>query len=351
LNEGDTVFFAVDVKNIFQYDMDSLLISYWIEDKDRVKHPITYARQDSLKVGETLRDTISFSTIGYGGINSLWMEVNPYVNGSLVITDQPEQEHFNNLIQVPFFVKRDAQNPILDVTFDGVHILNNDIVSPTPEIVISLKDENPYLLMDSDADTSRFGIYIVNPDGQQMKIPFVDGDGNTLMQWIPANSDNKRFRIIYPAQFENNGEYTLLVQGTDRSGNLSGDLSYEVKFEVIRESSITNMMNYPNPFTSNTRFVFTLTGEEVPDDLLIQIMTVAGRVVKQIDETELGEIRIGRNITSYAWDGTDDFGDPLANGVYLYKVIVKSKGEDMNHRESGADNYFQKEFGKMYLMR
>ncbi|MGC6433525.1 MAG: C25 family cysteine peptidase [Crocinitomicaceae bacterium] len=351
LNEGDTVFFAVDVKNIFKYDMDSLLISYWIEDKDRVKHPITYVRQDSLKVKETLRDTISFSTIGYGGINSLWMEVNPYINGSLVITDQPEQEHFNNLIQVPFFVKRDNQNPILDVTFDGIHILNNDIVSPTPEIVITLKDENPYLLMDSDADTSRFGIYIVNPDGQQVKIPFLDGDGNTVMQWIPANSDNKRFKIIYPSEFEKDGEYTLLVQGTDRSGNLSGDLSYEVKFEVVRESSITNMMNYPNPFTSSTRFVFTLTGEEVPDDILIQIMTVAGRVVKQIDESELGEIRIGRNITSYAWDGTDDFGDPLANGVYLYKVIVKSNGENMKRRESGSDKYFQKEFGKMYLMR
>ena len=185
----------------------------------------------------------------------------------------------------------------------------------------------------------------------QVKIPFLDGDGNTVMQWIPANSDNKRFKIIYPSEFEKDGEYTLLVQGTDRSGNLSGDLSYEVKFEVVRESSITNMMNYPNPFTSSTRFVFTLTGEEVPDDILIQIMTVAGRVVKQIDESELGEIRIGRNITSYAWDGTDDFGDPLANGVYLYKVIVKSNGENMKRRESGSDKYFQKEFGKMYLMR
>ena len=36
------------------------------------------------------------------GNNSLWMEINPYVNGSLVITDQPEQYHFNNLLQVPF---------------------------------------------------------------------------------------------------------------------------------------------------------------------------------------------------------------------------------------------------------
>jgi len=351
LDEGDTVRFAVDIRNIYKYDMDSLLVSYSIEDKNRVKHALSYPRLDSLRVGETIRDTITFSTVGFGGINSLWMEVNPYVNGSFIQTDQLEQQHFNNLLQVPFFVRTDDKNPILDVTFDGVHILNGDIVSPSPEIVITLKDENPYLIMNSDADTSRFGIYIINPEGVQTKIPFVDGSGNAVMQWIPADASNLRFKIIYPSIFEEDGKYTLLVQGSDRSGNLSGDLSYSVQFEVIRESSITNMMNYPNPFSSSTRFVFTLTGEEIPDDIQIQILTVTGRVVKNIDEGELGQLRIGRNITTYSWDGTDDFGDPLANGVYLYKVIVKSKGKDMKHRNSEADSYFKSEFGKMYLMR
>ena len=68
--------------------------------------------------------------------------------------------------------------------------------------------------------------------------------------------------------------YTLLVQGTYRSGNLSGDLEYRISFEIIRESSITKLMNYPNPFTSKTRFVFTLTGTNVPDEMIIQIMTI-----------------------------------------------------------------------------
>jgi len=141
------------------------------------------------------------------------------------------------------------------------------------------------------------------------------------------------------------------VQGTDRSGNLSGDYEYKVEFEVIHESTITNMMNYPNPFSTSTRFVFTLTGSQEPDDILIRIMTVSGRVVREITEDQLGPIQIGRNITEYAWDGTDEFGDPLANGVYLYTVQVKINGEDIKHRESGADQYFKKSFGKMYLLR
>ena len=110
-------------------------------------------------------------------------------------------------------------------------------------------------------------------------------------------------------------------------------------------------MNYPNPFSTSTKFVFTLTGSKVPEDIIIQILTVTGKVIREITEDELGQIYIGRNVTEYAWDGTDEFGDALANGVYLYRVLSQLDGDKIKHRDSGADKYFKKEFGKMYLMR
>ena len=351
LSEGQQVQFAVDVKNIFNIPMDSLLVSYWIEDANQVKHPIPYLRQDSLLVGETMRDTISFSTLGLAGMNTLWMEVNPYVASGSSVTDQPEQVHFNNLIQIPFMVNGDNLHPILDVTFNGRHILNGDIIAPESEVLITLKDENQFQIMNDVSDTTLFGIYLTDPDGNQKRIPFVDGNGNTVMQWIPAETQNKRFKIVYPALFEKDGKYTLFVQGSDRSGNASGDMEYRISFEVIHESMITYMMNYPNPFSTSTKFVFTLTGNEVPDEMIIQIMTVSGKVVREITEDELGPIQIGRNISEYSWDGTDEFGDPLANGVYLYTVKAQINGEDIKHMESGADSHFKKEFGKMYILR
>jgi hypothetical protein len=351
LSEGQDVSFAVDIKNIFSIPMDSLLVSYWVEDANQIKHAIAYARQAPLAVGATFRDTVVFSTIGLTGLNTFWMEVNPYVNGSLYQTDQPEQAHFNNLIQLPFSVTNDNVHPILDVTFNGRHILNNDLVSPQSEIVISLKDDNPFLLMNDISDTTLFGVYITDPKGIQQRIPFIDDQGNTVMQWIPADAQNKRFKIIYPALFSQDGTYQLSVQGSDRSGNLSGDNAYKINFEIEHESSITYLMNYPNPFSTSTRFVFTLTGSEVPDELLIQILTVSGRVVREITEDQLGPIYIGRNISEFAWDGTDEFGDPLANGVYLYRVKATINGEEIKHRSSGADQHFEKSFGKMYLMR
>ncbi len=351
IQEGEDIQFAVDVRNIFDIDMDSLLITYWVEDANLTKYPISYPRQDSLRVGETLRDTITFNTKGLNGTSLFWMEVNPYVNGSIYVTDQPEQEHFNNLLQIPFYVTRDEINPLLDVTFDGRHILNGDIVNPYSEVLITLKDENPFMVMDDVSDTTLFGVYLTDPLGNQKAIPFVDGAGNTVMQWIPAEPQHKRFKIVWPAEFDMDGTYTLYVQGADRSGNLSAELEYRVSFEVIHESTITAMMNYPNPFSTSTRFVFTLTGSELPDDIQIQIMTVTGRVVREITEHEIGPLYIGRNVTEFAWDGTDQFGDPLANGVYLYRVKAQINGETIKHRESGADQYFKKEFGKMYLMR
>ena len=125
----------------------------------------------------------------------------------------------------------------------------------------------------------------------------------------------------------------------------------KIQFEVINKSTITNIFNYPNPFSTSTRFVFTLTGSELPEDMRIQIITVTGKVVREITQAELGPLHVGNNVTEFAWDGTDMYGDKLANGVYFYRVIAKLGGGSIEHRETDADNLFHKGFGKMYIIR
>lgn len=152
LQEGQMLTFSFDIDNISDWHMDSLLVNYWIEDANHNLVPISYPRQDSLRVGQTISDTISVATDDLIGINSLWVEVNPYaINGQ---PDQPEMYHFNNIGQIPFHVEADNENPILDVTFNGYHILNGDLVDPKSEIVITLKDENDFYIMNEESDTS-----------------------------------------------------------------------------------------------------------------------------------------------------------------------------------------------------
>ncbi len=80
-------------------------------------------------------------------------------------------------------------------------------------------------------------------------------------------------------------------------------------------------------------------------------MTVTGKIVREVTQDELGPIKIGNNLSSFEWDGKDEYGDQLANGVYLYKVFVKKNGEYLETRTTAADKAFHKGFGKIYLLR
>jgi hypothetical protein len=342
LLEGENLKLSIAAHNIGEYDMDSLLIRYWVIDKDRNPHPYVYHRKEIHPVGDTLIDTLNYSTIGFTGLNQLWIELNPD-------NDQPEQYHFNNIGDLYFYVDADRINPLLDVTFDGVHILNGDIVSSKPEIQIKLKDENKFLALN---DTSAFKVFMKTPGNSDEKlIPFKSSTGEDIMTFIPAVLPSNSCKILFNGDFPVDGEYSLRVQAKDVSKNKSGEYDYQTTFEVINKSTITGVMNWPNPFSTATHFVFTLTGSEIPTYFKIQIMTITGKVVREIGLDELGSIHIGRNITEYAWDGKDEYGDQLANGVYLYRVTTNIMGKTIDKMQSGADQYLTKEFGKMYLIR
>jgi hypothetical protein len=292
----------------------------------------------ALKPDSTVGFSYEFSSKGWIGENKIQAFVNPSL--------QAEQYYQNNIIEAEFAVNADKLNPVLDVTVDGNHIMDGEIVSPSPMIVVSLKDENKVLIMN---DTSSVDLFLKGPcSGCQFeKISLNNSD---IISWGQASAGVNNFKIEYNPKNLKDGIYTLRVQGSDVSGNKSGSQAYEVTFEVINESAVTNIYPYPNPFSTSTRFVFTITGSKIPEDMKIQIMTVTGKVVREINKAELGPLKIGNNRTEYAWDGKDEFGDQLANGVYLYKVEIKGQ-EDFTHRKTAGDKAFKKNFGKIYLLK
>ena len=74
-------------------------------------------------------------------------------------------------------------------------------------------------------------------------------------------------------------------------------------------------------------------------------MTISGKVVKEITGEELGPLHMGRNLTRYKWNGTDEFGDKLANGVYLYTIKTSDKEFEINNP------YSKNNFGKLVIIR
>jgi hypothetical protein len=355
--QGQKIAFSLAFKNISPVAFDSLNIKFAITNiASNVTDTVIIPKGKALVSGDTLivRDTIN--TTKYPGNNLLYVMVNPY-------NDQPEQYFFNNSIYQNFYVIPDKYDPLLDVTFDGVHILNNDLVSSKPKISIKLTDESKSLLL---TDTSLIKVQVFFPDpngGSGTLITYHFGDSMQFIPAIPGSAQNTA-TINLTGNFPVDGQYELIVSGKDVEGNPTGNLEYRVAFNVINKTMISNLFNYPNPFTTSTAFVFTLTGSELPQNMRIQILTITGKVVKEITQAELGPLHVGDNITEYKWDGTDMYGQKLANGVYLYRVLTNLNGKSIEKYNgtnangdvisSGLNNtqiYFTKGYGKMYLMR
>jgi hypothetical protein len=337
---GQPIDFKLAFKNITATAFDSLKVKIIITDKNNVQH-LVETRYKPLPGNDTLHVSYNINSTDFVGLNKLYVEVNPD-------NDQPEQYLFNNFIYSKFYVAQDSLNPLLDVTFDNVHILNNDIVSSKPNIEIRLKDESKWMLL---KDTSLVSVKVRYPNGSIKPFYF----NSDTLRFIGAESGSKNEATInFKPSFLQDGNYELIVSGKDESGNTAGVFEYKVAFQVINKAMISNMLNYPNPFTTSTAFVFTLTGSEVPQNLKIEILTVTGRVVREITKNELGPIRIGRNITEFKWDGTDQYGQKLGNGVYLYRVVTNLNGKSLEKystEKNNTDQYFNKGYGKMYLMR
>ncbi len=118
----------------------------------------------------------------------------------------------------------------------------------------------------------------------RMKI--VNNQGNSS-SWTPAKSINF---------------YTLLK----RDDKFSQDSSYHIP------NKFTLFGNYPNPFNSTTKIVFSL-----PKSSNVKI-TIFNSVGQKIAVLVNKEFESNRNYI-VGWDGTNEFGENVSSGIYFYK--------------------------------
>ena len=341
VERGEDLLFSVAFKNISSSAFDSLRLSLQIVTADNGIMFIPLQRKKPLISGDTILISYIINTINLSGLNRIRLIVNPE-------NDQPELYSFNNLLFRNFYVKSDNVQSWLDVTFDGIHILNRDIVSSRPQIAIKIKDENKSIPI---AEQDDIKVKIKYPKADTA-ISYRLGSDSARLTVSDINAGLNELLINLTPKLVQDGEYELTVQPTRGENPIFAN--YKIAFNVLNTPMISNMFNYPNPFTSSTAFVFTLTGSQIPQNLRIQILTISGKVVKEITRQELGTLRIGRNITEYKWDGTDQYGNQLANGVYLYRVITNLNGKQLDKYvdpNNNTDKFFTNGYGKMYLMR
>lgn len=125
-------------------------------------------------------------------------------------------------------------------------------------------------------------------------------------------------KILYPFSELSEGSHRLSLKVWDVQNNSS---TAYTDFIVAKEAelALSHILNYPNPFTTKTKFFIEHNQCCTSLRVLIQIYTISGKMVKSITQTINNE---GFRYDGIEWDGKDDFGDKLARGVYIYKVSV-----------------------------
>lgn len=340
---GASVSVNLAVRNLTATDMDSVRVGVQLQRADRTVTELEDLWIPLVKGRDTAIISYRFSSLEHAmpGEALLTVELNPQ-------REQQEQYYFNNVFEKSFFISRDLLNPIIDATVDGVRIKDGDIVAPRPEILIQIDDENEFL---ANVDTANFELYFGEADlSFNLERIFIS---DPRLEWIPADlPGNQAYLKFYPGKLFalEDKTYMLRIQARDQSGNIAGKKLYEITFNVVNDRSATPVVNFPNPFSTATRFSYTLTGEESPVIFRLNVFNTLGQKVKVIDFVELGEARSGNHVTRYAWNGTDDQGNPLPSGLYLYEIEIAFPG-GYDYRAGNYEKYFQKGWGKMYISR
>lgn len=338
LAQGDSLRINAYFRNISQERFDSLLVNYELRDESRNIISSGNQRLSPLEIGNQIVFNPVISTSNFLGRVDLSIIFNPNF-------DQPEQTLSNNFLNTSVTITRDLTKPLLEMAFDGRSIADMEIVSPTPNIEISLQDDNQFLKYN---DTTKIKLFLKFPNQSTTERVYFDDEAVTYEIDPTKNS----IKVNYKPDFTQDGLYELSVEGTDVSGNPASLQKTGRTFQVINQSLVSNFYNYPNPFSTQTKFVFVITGREIPQYIQIKIFSASGKLVKTVKKHELGDLRIGQNISDFTWDGTDDYGDKLANGVYFYKVEVRDNERlIVDQFQTAGDNLFKNGLGKLVILR
>lgn len=261
---------------------------------------------DGIAVGSSRVMDFALPTAGRRG--SMSYEVSLDAANTVV-----EYYRANNVYSREFRSGRDGETPELEVLFDGTRIVNNDYVSPRPTIGIVLRDASPLPVTDTSAvqvflDGRR--VWLASDPAAQLSIG-MDGSEKVRVLYVPTLSDGLHF---------------LSVSGKDASGNAADSIPYQVRFYVTRTARIDQVLPWPSPTRGPMDITFRCTGAEPPLSAELRVYTLAGRLVRSMD-VDAAQLRIGFN--RIPWDGRDEDGDALANGVYFFKLRVRLVGEDI----------------------
>jgi len=223
---------------------------------------------------------------------------------------------------------------IADVTGPQIKLFMNDekfvfggTTDDHPKIYIVVSDSIDSNNQGSGINTAGTGI------GHDLTAVLDNNETNPFVLNDYYESDMNSYKkgtVRYPLSDLSDGAHHLLVKVWDVHNNSTTTYT-EFVVASSAQLALKHVLNYPNPFTTKTSFYFEHNQSCTNIDVQVQIFTVSGKLVKTIQQFVNME---GFRSDPIEWNGTDDYGDPIGRGVYVYRLRAKtSAGESAEQLE------------------
>lgn len=205
----------------------------------------------------------------------------------------------------------DRQGPQLRAYLNDEKFVNGSIVNSRPLLLVKLTDS-------SGINTGSSGI------GHDL-VATLDGDNNkyyVLNNYYESSLDNyQKGTVRFQLPELEPGNHSLKIKAWDVMNN-SGETGLDFTVVNSSELKIAHVLNYPNPFTTHTAFWFEHNQPGLPLRVKVEIYTVSGKLVKTLAQTIN---TAGNRSSEIEWNGTDEFGNKMGRGVYLYYLTVQAQ--------------------------
>lgn len=222
-------------------------------------------------------------------------------------------------------VVNDKVGPVVGLYMNNLNFTDGGITDRGPYLLACITDDTGINATGSGIGHDITQLLDGNIDSTTVLNNFFEG-GDASPCLNPNVKDYQKGRVLYKLNDLELGEHNITFRVWDINNNSTTEtLNFVVMEDGNQKLHINKLLNWPNPFTTQTYFHFE---HNCPDvlEVQVQIFSVAGKLVKNIRQTVTSEpFREGYRTGKFdiPWDGLDDYGNKIGKGVYIYKVIVK----------------------------
>ncbi|HEX6432569.1 MAG TPA: type IX secretion system sortase PorU, partial [Niastella sp.] len=204
----------------------------------------------------------------------------------------------------------DPLGPSIKAYLNDEKFVNGSITNDRPVLLLKLADSSGINILGTGIGHDLVAILDNDQKNEYVLNEFYESDLNNYRQ------GTVRFQLPVMTA----GAHTLTIKAWDVANN-SGETTLD--FRVVNQPNfaLDHVLNYPNPFTTNTTFWFehNRPGEELL--IRIQVYTITGKLVKTINKTIFTP---GNRSSDVQWNGRDEYGDKIGRGVYIYRLRVQT---------------------------